>query len=165
MYMKTKINIMKVKKFDVIKRITKLNDRTDEDILRKVEKSIGMAYDDRIFYIADIQLCNDRNSGEIVLKAGWTRGTVKKRYSDKRNGYIGVVKIHKEYLINPKLAEELNRHINKKFACGKSGAIYNFTGKTEMIDTSKYKVEDIIKACDRFIKKNKDIIKGRGKLN
>lgn len=156
---------MKEEKYNVMRRVTKLNEQTDWDILRKIDKAIGMAYDDRVFYIADIQLCNDRNEGEIILKTGWTRGTVKSRFSDKRNGYLGVSKIHKEYTLNPNLAEELNKFINDKFACGKEGATHNFTGKTEMIDTEKYSVQDIIDACEHFICINKYTITGRGKIN
>ena len=156
---------MKEAKYNLMRRITKLNEQSDWDIIRKLDKSIGMAYDDRVFYIADIQLCNDRNDGEVILKTGWTRSSVKQRFSDKRNGYLGVVKIHKEYLICPKLAEELNNFINNKFACGKEGATHNFTGKTEMIDTEKYSVQDVIDACDHFIDVNKYTITGRGKIN
>jgi DNA polymerase sigma len=152
-------------KYEVIRRITKLNEKTDLDILKKLDKAIGMAYDDRTFYIAEIELCDERNNGEIILKTGWTRKTVKERYADKRNGYKGVHKIYKEYKINPNLAEELNKYINNKFACGKEGAMHNFTGKTEMIDTNKYSVEDIIKECDHFIDVNKYTITGRGKIN
>jgi len=156
---------MKEAKYQLMRRITKLNEQGDWDIIRKLEKSIGMAYDDRIFYIADIQLCSDRNDSEVVLKTGWTRSSVKQRYSDRRNGYVGVVKIHKEYTLNPKLAEELNKYINNKFACGKEGATHNFTGKTEMIDVTKYSVKDIIESCEHFIDINKYTITGRGKIN
>lgn len=156
---------MKEAKYNLMRRITKLNEQSDWDIIRKLDKAIGMAYDDRVFYIADIQLCNERNGGEVVLKTGWTRGTVKSRFADRRNGYVGVVKIHKEYNLNPKLAEELNKHINNKFACGKDGATHNFTGKTEMIDTEKFTVEDIISECEHYILVNKYTINGRGKIN
>lgn len=156
---------MKEDKYKVIRKVTKLNEKTDWDIIRKLDKAISMAYDDRTFYIADIKLCSERNKGEIVLKTGWTRGTIKSRFSDKRNGYVGVDKVYKKYTLNPRLAEELNKYINKKFACGRNGAKYNFTGKTEIINRNEHPIDSIIKACEHFIHNNKYNYTGRGKVN
>ena len=155
---------MKDRKYDLIKLITELDDDADSDILDKMYKAVDFAYGDRTFYIADIQLDNVKNNGEIVLKTGWTRGTVKSRFSDKRNGYDGVSKIHKEYLLSPEMAEALNNYINDKFANGKNSR-FNYMGKTETIDDSEYPIEYIIFECDYFIKKNTEEFNGRGKIN
>lgn len=151
-----------LEKYELIQMITNLEE-TDIDVIRKIKKSIDFAYSDRTYYIADIQLDTVKNNGEIILKTGWTRGSVRDRFRDKRNGYVGVHKIHREYKLNAKLAECLNDYINNKFACKNS--IYEFTGKTEMIDKDVYKVEQIIRACDKFIKYNSNKIKGRGRIN
>ena len=156
---------MKSEKYDLIKKIINLDDNNDSDIINKMNKAYNFAYGDRIFYIAEIELDKVKNKGEIILKTGWTRGSVKKRFSDKRNGYVKIVKVHKEYLLPPKLAEELNNYINNKFACGRKGAIYDYTGKTETIDNDEHPIQRVINACNYFIKKNGGDIQGRGKIN
>lgn len=152
------------KKLALIEKIIAMTEN-DMDVLNKMEKAYDFAYANRTFYIADIELDKVKNNGEIVMKTGWTRGTVKGRFSDKRNGYVNVVKVHKEYHLNAKLAEELNNYINSKFACGKEGVKHDYTGKTETIDSDEHPINRIINACNYFIKKNESIINARGKIN
>lgn len=142
--------------------IANLDEDKDKDVIEKMIKAYDFAYKNRCFYVCDIELDDVRNSGEIILKAGWTRVNPDYRYSDKRNGYKGVHKVYFEEILNPKLCEELEKHIKTKYACGKDNARYNFLGKTEAIyETSPVL---IVEECKKFITDYTGEL-GRGKIN
>lgn len=149
---------MKEKLYSIIQL---LDTNKDKDILEKMLKAYEFAYKDRCFYVCDIELDKIKNNGEIVLKAGWTRVNPKYRYSDKRNGYIGVKTIYFQEWLNPKLCEALEKHIKGKYACGRR-ARYNFLGKTEAIYDASPTL--IIQECINFISNYKGEL-DRGKIN
>lgn len=166
--MKYKRTNISEEKLVLIQRILRLAEG-DFDIINKMHKAIDFAYAPRTVYVAAIQLDSVKNNGEEVLKTGWTRNTVDERFSDRRNGYTGVNKLYEKFVVSPKMAEEVNKHINKKFACGVKGAKHIFMGKTEMIDIPDSErdevASDVIKEIKRFIEINKHNISGRGKVN
>lgn len=167
-------------KDDITSIIEKLDDEKDKDILKKMLQAYNFAYKDRYFYIAEIKLDSKeywmnkgfsykeseikaRNKGEIVLKTGWTRKeNIESRFLDKRNGYIGLNKLYRKYKLNPKLCEELEKYIKKNYTLKNNN--FNFLGKTEVIDTSKYTPEFIINVCDNYIKTYNKAL-GRGRIN
>jgi len=149
----------------LISQIRQLNTEEDRAVIKRLNKTLADAFAPRKFYIIDLKLDYDKNNGEIVLKTGYTRNTIESRFNDKRNGYLRVETIHREWDLPPSLSEKLNKHINDKYACGKCGAKYNFTGKTEVIDTDLHDIDTIISECERFIEQYKYFLTGRGKIN